>query len=308
MEFKGIDILTTRQFDRQGLGQVFQLASEYLKALDEGRQLDVLKGKMLAALFYEPSTRTRLSFETAMHRLGGTVASAVGMEYSSLKKGETLYDTGRVVSQFVDVIAMRHPAAGSVAELAEGSTVPVLNGGDGPANHPTQGLLDLYTIEQSFGTIDGLTIGLIGDLKYSRVFHSEAQLLSHYKVHLVLVSPKELPMPEDILADLTKAGVTYEVSESVVDVLPRLDVLSTNRIQEERFPDRETFERLKKTFIFDKALIANAKEKSIILNPLPRVDELKREVDDDPRAKYFQQVRNGVAIRMALLSLVMGKA
>lgn len=307
MDFKGQHVLTTEQFDRKAVDQLIETAKSMEQFAKKGQRTDLMNGKILATLFFEPSTRTRFSFETAMIRLGGQVITNHDMLMtSSIKKGESLWDTGQVISRFADVIAMRHSKAGMVAELAKGSTVPVINAGDGPGDHPTQGLLDVYTIFREKGGLDGLKIGLIGDLKNSRVFHSEAKLFSQFKVKLILVSPPELAMPEEIIRLCQSRKIELMEAESVLDVISELDVISTNRIQEERFADRSTYERLKKSFIFDKKLLNEAKKEAILLNPLPRVDEIHPEIDVDPRCKYFEQVSYGVAVRMGLLKLVLG--
>lgn len=251
---------------------------------------DQMEGKVLATLFYEPSTRTRFSFEAAMIRLGGRVISNPEMVItSSAAKGESLADTGETVSRFADVIAMRHSEAGAVAQLAEGSSVPVLNAGDGSADHPTQGLLDVFTMWREFGGLDGLTVGMVGDLKYGRVPHSQYELLSKFDVKFVFVAPEGLEMPEE-----------YE-GERVVDlagIIGDLDVLAVTRVQKERFEGGDYDYRV------DKELMKGAKEKMIVIHPLPRVSELAEEVDLDPRARYFEQMTNGVAVRMALLKIV----
>jgi aspartate carbamoyltransferase catalytic subunit len=270
----------------------------------------LLEGKLLATLFFEPSTRTRFSFETAMSRLGGKIISNyMMMEASSIKKRETLYDTGRVVSAFADVIAMRHPAAGTVAELAKGSTVPVINAGDGPADHPTQGLLDLYTIHKHLGRLDGLTLGMVGDMKFSRVVHAECELLKHFgRSRFIFVAPPGLEIPRELAAELEEAGHEVVETTTLEPVIDQFDVLSNTRIQEERFESREAFERYRGVYSISQALLKKAKKEMIVIDPLPRVDnQLQVEVDEDERAKYFEQVTNGVAVRMALLALVLGK-
>lgn len=300
---KGQNILSSQQFDRETLLGVCGTAAEMEKILESGKQSDLLAGKVMATLFYEPSTRTRFSFETAMNRLGGRVVSnADMMSTSSAKKSETLWDTGKVVSQMVDVIAMRHPEKGAVAELAEGSDVPVLNAGDGPGDHPTQALLDMYSIMKYKGTIDGLTVGIIGDLKHSRVLRAQCQMLSGFDVKLVLISPQELALDEDVKSGLKN----FEEVESIADVIVDLDVISVNRIQEERFPTQEEADKHRGKFVITSELMKSAKEDAVILCPLPRMEELPKEIDDDPRAKYFDQVHNGVAARMALLAHVFG--
>ncbi len=295
MDFQGQHILSTNQFDKDGLLVLFEEAK---KMESEGGDL---KGKLMATLFYEPSTRTRFSFEAAMNRLGGKVMSnADMMETSAHTKRETLEDTGKVVSKIVDVIVMRHPEKGSVAKLAAKSEVPVINAGDGASEHPTQGLLDLYTVWKEKGTLDGLIWGMVGDLKNSRVFHSQADLLRHFDVKFVLVSPEGLEMPTDYI------NGEFRESKDLASVIADMDVISTNRIQEERFASSEEAEKYKGALILDEVMMNGAKEDAVVLNPLPRVDEITVGVDDDPRAKYFDQVENGVYVRMALLKKVLG--
>ncbi len=305
MNLKGQSILSTKQFDKEMLLGLFGEAMAMEKVIEDGGN-DLLKGKVLASIFFEPSTRTRFSFETAMLRLGGSVVSNPDMERnSSVKKRETLHDTGKVISQMVDVIAMRHPEKGSVAELATGSDVPVLNAGDGSGDHPTQGLLDLYTIWKHFGGLDGLTVGMVGDLKFGRVPHADADLLSHFGVKFVFVAPEALMMPREIVADLKAAGCEVVETESLDDVIGEMDVIGMTRVQEERFDSSAEYEKYAGRYILDPDLMEKAKGDAMILHPLPRVDEIDVLIDSDPRAKYFEQVANGVAVRMALLKKVL---
>lgn len=308
MKFKGEHILSTQQFDKEGLMSLFAEAKKMEKVIAEaknGKESKVLAGKIMATLFYEPSTRTRFSFEAAMIRLGGRVLSnADMMQTSSIKKLETLEDTGKVVSQIADVIAMRHPEQGSVAVLAERSDVPVINAGDGSNEHPTQALLDLYTIWKEFGRIDGLTIGMIGDLKNSRVQHSQFGLLKHFKVKFVLVSPRGLEMPAAILKEMGSAAKVVLTPE---DMVASADVISVSRIQKERFVSEREYKKFVGQFVVDAELMKKAKKTAIVMQPLPRVDDIAVEVDSDPRARYFDQVGNGVAVRMALLKMVLGE-
>lgn len=294
MELKGQHILSTKQFDRETLIALFEEAKKM-------EQNDFLRGKVMATLFFEPSTRTRFSFETAMNKMGGDViTNADMMKTSSTTKLETLQDTGKVVSQMADVIVMRHPESGSVAELAEGSDVPVINAGDGASEHPTQALLDLYTIWKEKGTLDGLTIGMVGDLKFGRVPHSDCDLLKHFDVNFVFVSPDALKMP----GELTE-GLEYEEGEDLEALIGKMDVIAMTRIQKERFDSEEEYEKYAGSYVLDKELMSRAKDDAIVLHPLPRVDEISVEVDGDPRAKYFDQVKNGVYVRMALLKKVL---
>ncbi len=307
MDFKGQSIISTKQFDKDSLLELFELAKKMEEILDNGGRKDLLHGKILATLFFEPSTRTRFSFETAMLRLGGKVISnADMMSTSSLKKRETLEDTGKVLSQMADIIAMRHPEAGSVAKLASKSDVPVINGGDGSAEHPTQGLLDVYTIWKEFGKFDGLTIGVYGDLKYGRAPHSHCDLLSNFDTKFIFVSPEALKYPPEIVEEFKQGGHGVIETEDLKSVIGDMDVVSCTRVQEERFETKEEYEKYAGVYVLDKELAEKVKKDAIIIHPLPRVDEIAVEVDSDPRVKYFEQVRNGVAIRMALMLMVLG--
>ena len=299
-------LLSSADLTLPDLLAIFDEAEKMLSVARKEESSDLMKGKVLATLFYEPSTRTRFSFETAMLRLGGSVISNFQMkETSSAKKGETLHDTGRVVSKFADVIAMRHPEAGTVAELASGSEVPVINAGDGSLDHPTQGLLDVFTIWREFSGCDGLTIGMVGDLKYGRVPHAQCELLKHFKdLKFIFVSPEALKMPSEITQMLRGAGHEVEEVEDLDSVISKFDVLALTRIQQERFESEEEYAKYKGVYIVGSEQLSKSKEKMIVLHPLPRVDELLPEVDDDPRARYFEQVTNGVAVRMAVLKLI----
>lgn len=306
MKFFRQHILSTKQFDKQGLLSLFAEAKKMEGILKNGKSGRDMEGKIMATLFYEPSTRTRFSFETAMLRLGGRVVSNADMaQTSSFKKLETLEDTGKVVSQMVDVIVMRHPEPGSVAILAENSDVPVLNAGDGPVEHPTQALMDLYTIRKKFEKIDGLTIGMVGDLKNSRVQHSQCGLLKHFKVKFVLCSPKGLEMPSGIVKDLKESGTKIEVMNDLKKFMGMVDVISVSRIQKERFVSEREYKKFAGSFVIDAGLMKFAKKSAMMIHPLPRVDEIAVEVDKDPRARYFEQVKNGVVVRMALLKMVL---
>ncbi|MBI4235694.1 aspartate carbamoyltransferase [Candidatus Peregrinibacteria bacterium] len=298
MNLKGQHILSAKQFDKELLLEIFQQAKKFEENGGDG----CLKGKIMATLFCEPSTRTRFSFETAMLRLGGDVVSNFDMmNNSSFTKRETLFDTGKVVSQMVDVIVMRHPVPVALHELAKGSEVPVINAGNGPQDHPTQAMLDAYTIWKEFGKLDGLTVGVIGDLKYSRVLHSQVMALKNFGVKFVLVSPKELQLPVDL-----KERIDFVESENLSEVISEMDVISVNRIQEERFASKEEAEKFRGKFVVNNQILARAKEKAIVLCPLPRVEELPTEIDGDGRIRFFTQVKNGVFVRMALLKMVLG--
>ncbi len=268
------------------------------------------KGKKLATLFFEPSTRTRLSFEAAMLELGGSVIGFSDARNSSASKGETIADTARVVSCYADIIAMRHPLEGAPYVASLNSEVPVINAGDGGHAHPTQTLADLVTIYREKGRFDNLTVGFCGDLKYGRPVHSLISALSRYTgIKIVLISPKELALPEYIKREvIEKNGIPYEENDNLETAIPDLDILYMTRIQEERFDDREQYERLKGCYILDPARLENAKSDMIILHPLPRVDEITVAVDSDPRACYFKQVANGKNGRKALILKLLEEA
>jgi aspartate carbamoyltransferase catalytic subunit len=301
-------LLRSKELTYAELEALMELADHYWPVVQERRKVNDAEGKILATLFYEPSTRTRFSFEAAMTRLGGDVISNSHMNYtSSAKKGETLYDTGKVVSQMADILVMRHPDAGSILELADGSDVPVVNGGDGPADHTTQGLLDLFTIKKELGRLNDFTIAMVGDLKYSRVVHSQCHYLKHFKgVRFLFVSPEALKMPEAITSELRGLGFDVVESDDLEAVMPEMDVLSDTRIQEERFPSRAEYEKYNGVYILTPELMSKAKEKMIVIDPLPRVNHIDVRVDDDPRAVYFKQVQYGVAMRMAILAKYLG--
>jgi aspartate carbamoyltransferase catalytic subunit len=308
MEFKGADILSTSTLTREDVDKIMEIAAKFLPVAKKEQVSNVLEGKVLAALFYEPSTRTRLSFETAMIRLGGRVINVVGMDSSSLAKGETLSDTGKMINSYADVIAMRHPHSGSVKEVADAAEIPVINGGDGTGEHPTQALLDVFTILQEKGKVDGLTLALVGDLKNGRTVHSLSYLLSYYKVNLILISPDKLKMPSHITDYLKEKGIPFTETESLEEGLKNAQVIYSTRVQKERFDDLAEYEKYKHYYILNRALIEKYNKDLTIMHPLPRVGEIDVDVDDLPGAAYFRQARNGVAVRMALLAMVLGKA
>jgi aspartate carbamoyltransferase catalytic subunit len=307
MNFKNKHILSARQFNKNDIVSLCKEAEEMEKILNKKMNSKILDGKILATLFYEPSTRTRFSFETAMIRLGGSVISGADMiNNSSAKKMESLCDTGKVVSQMADVIAIRHFEKDSAKNLSEFSKVPVINAGDDSNEHPTQALLDFYTIWKEFkGKIDKLQIGIIGDLKYGRVPHSQAILFQNFNVKLFFISPKGLKMPSEILAELKKNKVSYAEGENLCDFISDLDVIAMTRVQKERFSSEKEYEKYAGSYVLDGKLMKKAKAKAIIIHALPRVNEISVEVDKDPRAKYFEQVKNGVAMRMALFKAVL---
>ena len=265
-------------------------------------------GKRLATCFYEPSTRTRLSFESAMLRLGGQTLGFASADSSSAAKGESVADTVRVISGYADICAMRHPKEGAPLVASTKSEIPVINAGDGGHNHPTQTLTDLYTIHSLIGRLDNFTIGLCGDLKFGRTVHSLISALVRYTgVHFILISPEELKIPSYIREDvLRRSGATFEEVESLEDAMPQLDVLYMTRVQKERFFNEEDYVRLKDRYILTREKMKPAKEKMIVLHPLPRVNEISVDVDDDPRAQYFTQAKKAVFVRMALILTLLG--
>ncbi len=295
-------VISVEQFDRDALERIFACADECVPVARGEKSSGALAGKILANLFFEPSTRTRLSFGAAFRRLGGSVETTVGMQFSSMVKGETLEDTVRVISGYADAIVLRHPELGSAARAAAAATVPVVNGGDGPGEHPTQALLDVYTIRRELGRVDEVCIALVGDLRYGRTVHSLARLLTCFRdVRILLVSPPALAMPEKVIAYLDQRGVAWEKVGSLVEATRMADVLYVTRIQAERFDDPSDATRLMGTYIVDRAMIESAERSDItILHPLPRYGDLAPDVDSLPGAAYFRQAHNGVPIRMAL--------
>jgi len=303
LEFQGRDIISIEDFSREEINYILSIARSMEPLAKTGS--DMLKGKILATLFYEPSTRTRLSFESAMLKLGGSNIGFAEVDSASVKKGENLADTMRTVENYADVIAMRHPLDGAAKLAAEFSKVPVINGGSGSEEHPTQALLDLYTIQKEKGKIDGLKIALVGDLRYGRTVHSLAYGLSLFDVELFLVSPESLRMRSEILRAIQDKIPVAETS-SLEKAVSQVDVLYVTRIQKERFPDPAEYAKVKGVYRIDLKTLVDAKKDLIILHPLPRVDEIAAEVDGTSQARYFQQVWNGIVVRMALLALVLG--
>lgn len=305
----GWDILSVDQFDREKLGYIFGRAEEMRAMVDRVHGVDLLKGQVLACLFYEPSTRTSASFIAAMERLGGSVIPITqGVQFSSVSKGETLADTIRTLEQYSDVIVLRHPEIGSAKAAAEAASVPVINAGDGAGEHPTQALLDLFTIQEEMGRIDGLKVAMVGDLRFGRTVHSLTKLLLHFDVSLRFVSPEILRMPLKIMNEVRDAGINARETHDVADVIENADVLYVTRVQKERFSDLEQYNEVKDQYVITPELLERAKEKMVVMHPLPRVGEISTDVDQDPRAAYFRQVQNGMYIRMALLAAVLGKA
>jgi aspartate carbamoyltransferase catalytic subunit len=294
-------VIESQQFSRSLLDDLLARAEEIKR--DPHRFSGRLNGSVMAALFYEPSTRTRLSFEAAMLRLGGqTIGTDNAREFSSAAKGETLEDTIRIVSGYADVIVLRHNEEGAARRAAKVSTVPVINAGDGPGQHPTQALLDLYTIQDELHRIDGIAIAMVGDLANGRTVRSLTYLLSKFKnIKIWFVAPPQVAMRDDLKAHLDEHRVPWEETEDLDAVLPQVDVVYQTRIQKERFTDPAAYQALKGVYRIDKHALGLMRKYAIVMHPLPRVDEIAPEVDADPRAAYFRQARNGLHIRMALL-------
>jgi aspartate carbamoyltransferase catalytic subunit len=300
-------LLRSQQIDKNDLNILFQQADIYKSKLDSGEIIKDLEGKILASLFFEPSTRTKFSFESAMNRLGGRVISLEGGESSSLKKGESLEDTGRVMDQYADIIVMRHPETFSVEKFSKHVTSPVINAGDGQNEHPTQTLVDLYTIFSEKGTIANLKIGIIGDLKYGRTVQSLVKTLATHGASFVFISSEYLKIPLSLRNFLDNNGCHYVEHDKVsADIINDLDVLYVTRIQRERFDDYDQYLKNKDHCYLDRKHISDSSD-FIIFHPLPRVDEMDKSIDDLPCAKYFEQVKYSVPIRMALLSLLLNK-
>jgi aspartate carbamoyltransferase len=307
VDLKGKDILDGMQFTREELEHVMDVAEDLRERLESARSLELLKGYVMGALFFEPSTRTRLSFETAMHRMGGSVVGFASAGVSSTAKGESLADTIRTVDQYVDVIVMRHPEIGSAGVAAEVAEAPVLNGGDGAGQHPTQALLDLYTIRSELGgEVDGSTIALVGDLRNGRTVHAGVELYKHYDVDLIFVAPEALRMPEEITRRLVEQGVSVSETVDLEVALRDADVLYMTRIQKERFADPAEYARLKGSYVLSREMVERLNPEVTVLHPLPRIDEIDTDVDPLAGAAYFRQAKNGMYVRMALLGLVLG--
>ncbi|GGM74336.1 aspartate carbamoyltransferase [Thermogymnomonas acidicola] len=299
---KGKSVVSIDDVSTEDLEEIFRRTDEMLPyALGEKRNR-TMEGKIMATLFFEPSTRTRMSFESAMHRLGGSVISMAEPQSSSTSKGETLADTVRMVNAYSDIVVIRHPLEGAARLASKFSTKPVINAGDGSGQHPTQTILDLYTIRRERGRIDGNRVALVGDLRYGRTVHSLILALARYDVEIFLVSPPVLALPDHIMSRVP-AGV--KVVDNLDDILPDLDVLYVTRIQKERFSDENEYRSVIGSYSIDEASVSKMKKDAIIMHPLPRVDEIKPEVDYTKNAKYFVQASYGVPVRMALISMIL---
>ena len=303
MKLKGKSLIEPLDFTVEDMEALFDEAERIIAAPRD--YAEACKGYLLATLFYEPSTRTRFSFEAAMLRLGGQVIGFSEPGSSSVSKGESIADTIRTVECYADIAVMRHPKEGAATVAAQSTAIPVINGGDGGHHHPTQTLTDLLTIRSQRGSLDNITVGLCGDLKFGRTVHSLIRALLRYEgVEFILISPEELKVPEHVRAGLQ--GAAYKETENLSAVIPDLDVLYMTRVQAERFFNEEDYVRLKDRYILDMAKLKHAKKSLMVLHPLPRVNEIAMEVDADPRAVYFKQIKNGMYVRMALIMALLG--
>ena len=290
----------------QDMDRLLDAAERLLPAAQGQRALDAARGKVLATLFFEPSTRTRLSFESAMLRLGGSCISVAEAASTSSTKGETLSDMVRMVASYSDAMVLRHPREGAARLAARVSRVPVINGGDGAGQHPTQTLTDLFTIRRAKGSIKDNVVAIAGDLKYGRTVHSLAQALAMYGAEMVFVAPESLQVPADMRASLDRMGARYRTASTLEEVIAETDVLYVTRIQKERFPDLDEYRKVQGVFRVTTQLVADGKKGIIVMHPLPRVGEIDASVDDTPAAKYFEQAAHGVPVRMALLAEMLG--
>jgi aspartate carbamoyltransferase catalytic subunit len=305
MDFNQKDIISIRNFSKEDIEYILEVAEKMEPVARSKKRSNILSGNILGMLFYEPSTRTRLSFETAMKRLGGSTIGFAEANVSSATKGENLADTAKIISEYADAIVIRHNMEGAARFVADVVDVPVINAGDGAGQHPTQTLLDLYTMKRVLGRTENLHVSLIGDLKYGRTVHSLAYALAMFGVDMSFVSPTELRMPQGIVHDLSKTGVSVEETESIQDVIDKTDVLYVTRIQKERFPDPEEYSKIKGAYMIDLKLLKGTN--AIVMHPLPRISEIAPEVDNTAYGRYFEQAFYGVPVRMAILSLLMDK-
>lgn len=292
-------VISINQFSREDLLQILELSREYKHHPPK----DILKGKVIASLFFEPSTRTRLSFETAILKMGGQIIGFSDDANTAVKKGESLEDTIRVIGSYADAIVMRHPAEGSAKLASEAVNIPVINGGDGANQHPTQTLIDLFSIQESQGRIDGLSIAWVGDLKNGRTVHSLVQACRHFGIRMYFVSPKTLTLPEAICEELKKHGVVFSFHREIEEIIDRVDILYMTRLQKERLKAFEDHNY--GNCVLTESMMVNVKDNMRVLHPLPRVDEIEKTIDKTPHAYYFEQAANGVPVRQALLKMVL---
>lgn len=297
------DLITMDDLTNEEIESLLADAEKLLPAARGEVYLPLLAGRQLGNMFFEPSTRTRMSFETAMKRLGGSVVNLGALASSSVTKGETLFDTMKMVDGYCDVAVLRHPRQGAAQYAADACDIPIMNGGDGAGHHPTQTMLDLFTIQQAHGRLD-LNVVMVGDLRYGRTVHSLSHALARFGASLTFVAPPALTMPEEIIADLQEKGVEITISEDLSGNLPNADVVYMTRIQKERFPDEDEYLKVAGIYRLSRADLRDVKESMIIMHPLPRVDEIHPSIDETPHARYFEQAFNGVVARMALLCRV----
>ncbi len=303
MDFKNRDIISINDFSKEELLHILKV----VKQVEQKPKSNLLKGKILATLFFEPSTRTRLSFISAMEQLGGTVIGFSTANVTSIQKGESLWDTIKMTEQYADVIVIRHPLEGSARLAAEAASVPVINGGDGSNQHPTQTILDLYTIQKTKGKLEGLHIGFVGDLKYGRTVHSLVLALSNFNATFYFIAPDDLQIPEAYTDELFQKKVKYFKTADLTRFSKELDILYVTRIQKERFPDPLEYEKFKGIYKIDTEFLQHVKKDLKIMHPLPRVDEIDKNVDNTEHAAYFEQAANGIPTRKTLLALVLGR-
>ncbi len=317
-DWLGKDIISVEQFNRSDLDQLFDVTARMKRIKEKNGSTDILRGKILANLFYEASTRTDASFSIAMKRLGGEVHNIVGVQFSSVSKGETLADTVRVLSGYCDVLVLRHPQQGAAAaasqaihaqcKLTGSGPVPLINAGDGVGEHPTQALLDMYTILQKRGTLEGQTVAMVGDLKHGRTVHSLARLLSLYAgTRLILIAPPSLAMPDELMQQLRDRQVELSLAASIEEVSRQADVWYITRVQKERFDNEAAYSAVQGSYSITADTVSHMKSDAIIMHPLPRVGEISEEVDGLPQAVYFEQAVNGMYVRMAILAGVLGR-
>jgi len=299
---KNRNLISISDYSKEEQIKILNLAEEF----EKNPRQDLLKNHVIASLFFEPSTRTRLSFESAVSQLGGKIVGFTDAASSSVKKGESLKDTILTVSNYSDLIVMRHPLDGSSRFSSEVATVPVINAGDGANQHPTQCLLDLYSIRKTQGTLDNLNIMLVGDLKYGRTVHSLVEAMCQYNTTFHLVSPEELKLPSSVKRHIKNANLTYHQYTDMEEAMNKCDILYMTRIQRERFSDSMEYEKVKNSFVLENQMLANSKDNMKVLHPLPRVNEILEDVDNNPKAYYFQQALNGVYVRQALLAAILG--
>ena len=299
---KNKSLVSITDFSKDEIMRIVELAAEF----EANPNQKLLDGKVVASLFFEPSTRTRLSFETAITRLGGGIVGFSDSSSSSTTKGETLKDTTIMVSNYSDLIVMRHPLEGAARYASEQSSVPIINAGDGANQHPTQTLLDLYSIYKTQGTLDNLNIFLVGDLKYGRTVHSLLMAMSHFNTTFNFIAPDSLKMPDEYKLFLDSKGIKYYEHSEFTDIISAADILYMTRVQRERFSDPIEYEKVKNVYVLRNSMLNNTKDNLRILHPLPRVNEIHTDVDDNPKAYYFQQAENGVYARMAIIASILG--